>query len=394
MKKYRSIVIILLVGCIMTGCNAFDKDIANKATKDDEGNKVNSIETTSDGANNGDKPEKALANIKKIRKNKKSRKIGIIKPVAKIVVGKNFIIDQIEKNNNIDVNDPGAKSQWALTYTKSNLVWGEVDQKQDINVAVVDTGVDYTHPDLMNRVKKDLGYDFVNDDNDPMDDNGHGTHVSGIIAAQMNNEEGIVGIVGNLDVSIIPIKVLDKDGVGDSITIANAIEYAVEKEADIINLSLGGVEQDEDIKNAINRALEKGVFVVAASGNDKRNCDNYVPAGLEGVYTVAASNPLNKRARFSNFGESVDIAAPGVKILSTVPGNGYEAWDGTSMATPVVSGIAAMLMAQKPDIDIYELKDILSEASKDIMKEGEDISTGAGLVDAKKAFDIILKTYQ
>ncbi|PAB56894.1 S8 family peptidase [Anaeromicrobium sediminis] len=364
MKKYKEILSIALVGCmLMTGCAVKEK--------------------------NAEVSSNRIIKNKEIRKLDPSRRISIIKPITKIIVGKNFLIDKLEQVIDIDANDPGSKSQLAVAYTKSNLVWDEIDQKRDINVAIIDTGIDYNHPDLKNRVKVDLGYDFVNDDPDPMDDNGHGTHVAGIIAAEKDNNEGIVGIVGDLDVNIIPIKALDKDGSGDIGVIAQAIEYAVDKGAHIINLSLGGPQENEEIKEAIEYAMDKGVFVIAAAGNDSRNCDRYVPAGLDGVYTVAASNLINKKANFSNYGKSVDIAAPGVKILSTVPNGGYEAWDGTSMATPVVTGVVAMLMTENPDIDINEIKDILSKSSKDIMQSGIDPFTGTGLIDAQRAFELL-----
>lgn len=122
-----------------------------------------------------------------------------------------------------------------------------------------------------------------------------------------------------------------------------------------------------NIANAVRYASEKGVLVVAASGNDNQNSDSYTPAGLEYVYTVDAINPLKTKAIFSNYGNSVEVAAPGVKILSAVPGNQYEAWDGTSMAAPVVSGIASIMLAQKPDINVAELAAILNESAEDIL---------------------------
>lgn len=408
MNRYRIVVcIIAIVSILISGCTS-NGSLSEKVNKEMEVKKedilknvkketpnVKSISLQKGNListinyKNTKMLERNLEKFKVVKKINKRKKVGIVKPVTKVVVGKNFLIDQIEKTNDIDINDPGVKSQWAVSYTNSNEVWGLVEQEKVVRIAVIDTGVDYNHPDLKNRVVKESGYDFVNDDDDPMDDNGHGTHVAGIIAAEANNEEGIAGVVGNLDVEIIPIKVLDKDGVGYSDTISKGIEYAVNKGVNIINLSLGGTEKDEDIENAVKYALENCVAVIAAAGNDKQNCDEYTPAGVKGVYTVAASNPLNRVARFSNFGESIDITAPGVKILSTVPDGGYEAWDGTSMAAPVVSGVAAVIIAHDPTIDIDELKDILKESSKDIMKEGEDIFTGSGLINAKKAFEIL-----
>jgi len=333
--------------------------------------------------------EQKLSAMQGIRQIQKPGKIGLIRPITKIKVGKDFIIDQLSQTNDIEANDPGVKSQWAVSYINANHVWPLVEQKETIYVAVVDTGVDYTHPELVNRVNLEKGYDFVHNDSDPMDDNGHGTHVSGIIAAEMNNNEGIVGVAGTLDVSIIPIKVLDAEGQGQSDIVAKGIEYAVDQGAQIINLSLGQPGEDVDIANAVRYANEKGVLVVAASGNDNQNCDNYTPAGLENVYTVGAINPLKTKARFSNYGNSVEAAAPGVKILSTVPGNEYEAWDGTSMAAPVVSGTAAIMLAHNPGLDVSGLASILNESAEDISKEGQDQKSGYGLPNAEKAWQLL-----
>ncbi len=332
------------------------------------------------------KLEQKLAAVRGVKRVAAPGRIGIIEPITKVKVGRDLIVAGLEQLNDVPVNDPGAKSQWSLAYTQSSSVWQQISQKKTVNVAVVDTGVDYNHPDLKNRVRKDLGYDFVNNDHDPMDDNGHGTHVAGIIAAEANNNEGIVGITGTLEVNIIPVKVLDRDGMGQTDAIARGIEYAADQGADIINLSLGGEGEDPDIAGAVKYALNKGAFVVAAAGNDSRSCDQYTPAGLADVYTIAASNLLNRKAVFSNYGDSVDIAAPGVKILSTVPGGEYEAWDGTSMAAPVVSGIAAMLKAQDPELDIQKLASILNQSAKDVMEAGKDQKTGYGIIDAANAY--------
>jgi len=327
-----------------------------------------------------------LSAMKGIRRIQKPRNIDVIRPITKIKVGNDYRIDDLSQTNDIAANDPGVKSQWAVSYTNTNHVWPLVEQKDTVYVAVVDSGVDYTHPDLKNRVDLEKGYDFINDDSDPMDDNGHGTHVSGIIAAEMNNGEGIVGVVGTLDVSIIPIKVLDAEGQGQSDIVAKGIEYAVDQGANIINLSLGSPGEDVDIANAIRYAIEKGVFVVAAAGNDNQNSDSYTPSGLDNVYTVGAVNQLKTKARFSNYGNSVEVAAPGVKILSTVLENQYEAWDGTSMAAPVVSGIASIMLAQKPDISVAELAAILNESAEDILEDGKDLKSGYGLPNAEVAW--------
>jgi subtilisin family serine protease len=315
-----------------------------------------------------------------------------IEPIDQIQVGEDFILEDVETVDEIDANDPGVQAQWYLTSTNSYLLWDEIEAVQDetVYVAVLDTGVDYEHEDLINRVDESLGYDFVNDDSDPMDDHGHGTHVSGIIAAEMDNETGIVGIVGDLDVVIIPIKVLDEEGTGEPEDIIAGIEYAIEQGADIINISFGGETADsEGIVAAIEEAIAADIIVVAASGNDSSSCDMYIPASIDGVYTVAASSMDNSFADFSNYGSSVEIVAPGEKILSTVLNDSYEAWDGTSMSTPIVTGIAAMLKAYDENLTAEEIMEYLNESANAYTGYPYSQYTGYGLIDAAGAYEAL-----
>ncbi|WP_243128400.1 S8 family peptidase [Clostridium chromiireducens] len=327
-----------------------------------------------------------LDTIREIEENQgdeEPKNIEIIKPIDRTTVNEDFKLEDINQNNNVTVNDPGYKYEWYIPYTEADKAWSLINQKKEVKVAVLDTGVDYTHPDLANRVDVENGYNFVDNNYDTMDYNGHGTHISGIISAQGNNGIGLVGITGNLDVKILPIKVLDESGYGETINIVKGIIYAVDSGADIINLSLGVQAKSELIAKAIEYAKSKGVFIVAAAGNDNENSDNFSPAG-DGAFTVAAMNYNYRKAYFSDYGNSIKVAAPGVQMLSTVPG-GYEAWDGTSMSAPVVSGIAAMLKAEKPDLSIKQIEDILQSTATDIMYEGRDQTSGYGLVNAYSA---------
>lgn len=311
--------------------------------------------------------------------------IEIVKPIEKKPVNKVPDASEVTLNTDSSVNDPGYKYQWAISAANVNKAWSLIDQKREIKVAVLDTGIDYTHVDLKNRVLTDLGYNFVDNSKNIMDDNGHGTHVSGIIAAEANNNQGITGIAGELDVKLIPVKVLDKDGIGEAEKIAQGIRYAADNGADIINLSFGTIDESEEIISALKYAKEKGIFIVAASGNDNSNADLYLPAGYdEGVYTVSAITPEYTKASFSNYGTSIDAAAPGVKIISTVPG-GYAVWDGTSMAAPLVSGVAALVKAQNPDLTPDEIAEILDNTSTDILTQGKDLQSGYGIINAYKA---------
>lgn len=311
------------------------------------------------------------------------KNVQTIEPIDRTAVDDDFALKDVNQNKNVTVNDPGYKYQWYIPYTQADKAWSLVNQKREVKVAVLDTGVDYTHPDLKNKVLVDEGYNFVSNNYNVMDYDGHGTHVSGIIAAEANNSIGLAGVTGNLDVKIMPIKVLNSEGEGDTISIVKGILYAVDNGADIINLSLGARTKIDLLAEAIDYAKSRGVFVVTASGNDNENSDNFSPAG-DGGYTVAAMDYNYKKANFSDYGNSVKVAAPGVKILSTVPG-GYEAWDGTSMAAPVVSGIAAMLKAENPDLTPAQLEDTLDSTATDIMYQGKDQATGYGLANAYEA---------
>lgn len=324
-----------------------------------------------------------IRNIEENQVDEEPRNSEIIKPIQRTIVKYDFGLENINQNNNITVNDPGYKYEWDIAYTEADKAWPLINQKREVKVAVLDTGIDYTHPDLENRVLVEDGYNFVDNNYETMDDNGHGTHISGIIAAEANNGIGLVGITGNLDVKIIPVKVLGESGYGETINIVKGIIYAVDNGADIINLSLGVQAKSGLIAKAIDYAKSKGVFVVAASGNDNENSDNFSPAG-DGAFTVAAMNYNYRKAYFSDYGDSIKVAAPGVQILSTVPG-GYEAWDGTSMAAPVVSGIAAMLKAENPQLSPNELENILDSTATDIMYKGKDQESGYGLVNAYNA---------
>lgn len=288
-------------------------------------------------------------------------------------------------NKSVNLNDPSLYKQWDIFRTNTSKAWMILNQKKQIRVAVVDTGVDYNHPDLKNRVLKDLGYNFVNNNEDTMDDNWHGTHVAGIIAAEGNNQTGIIGIAGLADVKIIPVKVMDENGEGSSDIIAEGIKYAADIGVDIINFSIGFNVKDKYIENAIKYAKNKGAFVVVSAGNDGVNCDISSPASDEGSYTVASVNGYDERSSFSNFGNSVKIAAPGENILSTVPNGSYEYKDGTSMAAPIVTGVAAMVKAENPNLTPDEIEDILNYSAEDVLNRGKDEDTGYGVVDAYEA---------
>lgn len=241
-------------------------------------------------------------------------------------------------------NDPSWSSSWGVAGINAPSIW-PFTQGEGVKVAVIDTGVDASHPDLAGRVLP--GADLVNDDGDAGDDHGHGTHVAGTIAALVNNGLDVGGVAPQA--KIIPIKVLNASGQGYNADIANGVLEAADRGAKIINLSLGGTDNSETLRRAIADVQARGVVVIAAAGNDGVSTPFY-PAANEGVIAVAAVDQARRKADFSNHGDYIDIAAPGVAIGSTKKGGGVASMSGTSMASPHVAGAAALLMAQYPNL--------------------------------------------
>ncbi|MCM2280535.1 MAG: S8 family serine peptidase [Bdellovibrionaceae bacterium] len=291
---------------------------------------------------------------------------------------------------NVDV---GAEKAWDIT-----------TGSKDILVAVIDTGVAHTHPDLavnmwVNQLEKNgqagvdddgngyvddvHGYDFANDDADPMDDNGHGTHVAGTIGATGNDGKGLVGV--NWDVSIMGVKFLSGEGGG---TLANAIKcinYATMMGVDVMNNSWGGGGYSDILKDTIQRARRAGIVFVAAAGNSAVNNDTAkeYPASYEvdNIISVAAVDNRGDLAYFSNYGaSSVHVAAPGHNILSSIP-TGQDVYSGTSMAAPHVTGVVALMLAHNPDLSYRDIKERLIRTSKPIAALKGRVVSG-GLVDA------------
>jgi thermitase len=246
-------------------------------------------------------------------------------------------------------NDPLLRQQWGYYDVSAN--WMAAQTAKAPVVAVIDTGVDYTHPDLAGKVLP--GYDFVNEDSDPMDDHGHGTHVAGVIAANANNGLGIAGI--SWTSKILPVKVCSSGGSCSDFDIVEGIKYAANQSAvKVLNMSLGGAysaTMDEAVDYAVNAM---GKLLVASAGNAATSTPSY-PAGFAGynryfskVLAVAAHGSDHCKADFSNWGAWVSISAPGVDIVSTYPGNSYVSMNGTSMASPHVAGAAAVAWARYP----------------------------------------------
>jgi len=327
---------------------------------------------------------------------------------------------------------------WGLQITKTLEAWNEFDDPvndpgKGVVVAVIDTGVDYNHPDLAgniwvnedeipdNGIDDDgngyiddvYGYDFAYGDSDPMDDNGHGTHVSGTIAAKGNNDcIGIAGVAPNA--TIMALKGLGVDGSGTTSNLAEAIIYAVDKGAKVLNNSWGGV-YTQTIADAFEVAYAAGCVSVAAAGNDNNPVSNAYPANLDSVIAVSAVNPNDERCTFSNYGAGIEVAAPGGdntandgssylgrNILSLrsdnngypidmygggscIVGDEYYRARGTSMACPHVAGVAALVFSKNPQLSGEEVRSVLQVSCDDLGEAGRDQYFGYGRVSAYRA---------
>jgi subtilisin family serine protease len=285
-------------------------------------------------------------------------------------------------------NDPYWSIQWAPKKIEADWAWDVTMGNSSILVAVVDTGINYLHEDLVDNYIA-LGYDWVNNDSDPMDDHGHGTHCAGIIAAAINNSIGIAGLA---QVSIMAEKGLDPLGYGYADWLANAIIHAVDQGADIISMSWGGYGHSQLIYEAIQYAYNAGVILIAAAGNDGTSLKIY-PAAYDEVIAVTATDNYDQRAGWSSFGDWVELAAPGVDIYSTVPW-GYESWSGTSMAAPHVAGIAALILSQFPNSSQDWLRLRLRYTADDLGDPGFDVYYGYGRVNARRAVEETMPTHE
>jgi subtilisin family serine protease len=282
--------------------------------------------------------------------------------------------------------DPLFQSQKPLSDLELPKAWDITTGSSQVTVAILDTGIDYTHEDLAPNMWKNTGeipengidddengfiddvhgIDTYNNDSDPMDDNNHGTHCAGIVGAVGDNSSGGSGV--NWDVRLMALKFIGANGSGGIFDAIRALEYGVENGADIINASFGTSYPSALLRHAIEEAGEKGVLFVAAAGNSARDIDTIpmYPAAydLDNIISVGAEDQNGNLAWFSNYGEiGVDLVAPGEKILSTVRNGGYQQFSGTSMAAPHVSGVAALLLSKQPEFSFYELKTEIMETA-------------------------------
>jgi len=310
--------------------------------------------------------------------------------------------------------------------TGSNLTnaWDISRGSKEVVIGIIDTGVDYTHPDLSNNIWINPGeipgdgidndsngfiddvngWDFVSvsssyvapnedpgpRDNDPMDVQSHGTHVAGIVAAEGNNNIGVAGVSWNSRIMPLRAGFMTTSGGGALATsdIVAALYYACDNGADIINMSFGGYGPSKSEEIALDYCADLGVFLVAAAGNSNTDASLY-PAAFENVFSVAASgSDINSKASFSNYGISVDIMAPGLSIYSTLPGGGYGQKSGTSMASPFIAGLAALLKSNDPSASSQDLKYLLWESAHKVKSPAIDkLGAGAAIASLYKTMD-------
>jgi thermitase len=257
-------------------------------------------------------------------------------------------------------NDPMLSQQWGLTRIQAAQAWGIAAPQRTVYLAIIDTGVDANHPDLSQRVRRYsngtvYGYNTQLNNANTNDFHGHGTHCAGIAAAHTGNGVGIAGVASTAPVQVMPVKVLNDQGFGTMSDVARGIIWAADNGAHVLSLSLGGNAGTQQLADAVNYAWNRGCMVVVAAGNNGSNAPFY-PAYYENALAVAASDPNDRLTDFSQYGAWVDIAAPGSNILSTVPGNRYEAWSGTSMACPHVAGAAALIWSCASSLTNQQLR--------------------------------------
>jgi subtilisin family serine protease len=315
----------------------------------------------------------------------------------------NFLISK----EDLTPNDPQFTQQWALQNTgqnggqsgsdiKAGAAWETTTGSLSTTIAVIDSGIDFTHPDLRNNqwinpspsARGDLhGWDFVDDSAEIKDEQGHGTAVAGIIAAEGNNSSGVTGVMWRA--SLMSLRVLDNTGTGDVANAVEAIDYAAAHGAHVINLSWGTTGDSFVLKDAIERAQRRNVVVVCSAGNGGQNLDQtpYYPAsfGLNNLIVVAATDDYDQAASWSNWSaRQVTVAAPGTNILTTQRGGGYWSVTGTSAAAPIVAGIAGQLKTFRPAANAAMIERAISDGVRRITSLSEKVSSG-GVVSAAGA---------
>lgn len=292
-------------------------------------------------------------------------------------------IDEYEEQEVIEIQGINANQQWHYDMINLPSAWKITTGSSNVDVAVLDTGIDFTHPNLANYVDTGRGKNFSGGSaTDFMDRQGHGTHVSGTVASYGH----VSGVMQTA--TLVPVKVLGDNGKGSMYGIEQGVLYAANQNVDVINLSLGGGPYASSFDSACKSAVASGTIVVAATGNEYKSTISY-PAAYDSVIAVGAVDKNRVRGDFSNYGAGIDVMAPGVAIFSTYPGERYAQMSGTSMACPHVSGVVGLLRSFNPSITASQACDLLKQTAQ---SAGSSLEYGSGIVDAYKALSTISGT--
>lgn len=284
-------------------------------------------------------------------------------------------------------NDTYYSNQWGLPKISMPGAWDTTTGSSSVTIAVVDTGVESSHADLQGRVVG--GYDYVNSDSDPSDDNGHGTMCAGVAAANTNNAKGVAGM--DWGARLLAVKVLDSSGSGYTSNVAKGITYSADNGAHIISMSLGASSGSSTLKSAVDYAYGKGSLLVAASGNNGTNAVSY-PAAYSSVMAIGATDSNDVLASFSNYGAAQDVVAPGVSIATTKLGSSYAYFSGTSASTPFVAGLAGLILSKNPGLTNADVAAAIRAGAVDLGPSGWDEKYGWGRIDAAKALAAVAGT--
>lgn len=307
----------------------------------------------------------------------KSREVKMITKEELMDLMEDPSIEYIERDQEIVITTtPGSvqKDSWGINRIQPQRLWKDNVTGKDVRVAVLDTGIE-NHEDLTISG----GVSFVPESISYYDDHGHGTHVAGIIAAK-NNEIGIVGVAPEAD--IFSVKVLNSRGSGYLSDVVKGIEWSMKNNMDIINLSLSATEPSYALIDVIDRAKKQGIVIVAAAGNRGITGSDSMgyPAKLPTVISVGATNENDQRASFSSIGPNLKVMAPGENILSTYKDNTYKSLNGTSMATPFVAGVVALMKQENGELTVEQVQNLIYETAIDLGVRGVDEETGYGLL--------------
>lgn len=277
-------------------------------------------------------------------------------------------------------SDPSYGAQWHLPRVGAETAWAVTWGSADVIVAVIDAGIDASHPEFAGRILP--GWNFVKDTADTSDVTGHGTAVAGVVGAAANNGVQGAGLAGGC--RILPLVVVGSDGFAWYSDIAAAIMQAADRGARIINVSIGGESASMILQEAVDYAWARGSLVFASAMNEGTTAPRY-PAACDKVIAVAATNTRDALATFSNRGAWISLAAPGDAIYTTRRGGGSEVRTGTSFASPLVAGVGALVLSVRPDLDPGELRSLLSASCAYLGAEA-----GAGMIDAGRAVESAL----